>query len=103
MRLSWCELMLRSTSGAPLHPLSVWTPILWGELERQPNESSIKSAAVPQREGCGTGSLTEEGFSAHRLEVLGGTHQVRIKEGFFTIRDLTLRGSYSELPALSKW
>lgn len=33
------------------------------------------------------------------IEVLGGTHQVKIKELFFTICDLTLRGRYSELPA----
>lgn len=52
-----------------------------------------------KEEGCGIGSSTEEGVSVHRIEVLGGTHQVKIKELFFTICDLTLRGRYSELPA----
>jgi len=51
-----------------------------------------------REEGCGMGSLTEEEFSVRRIEVLGGTHQVKMKELFFTICDLTLRGRYSELP-----
>lgn len=55
-------------------------------------------------EGSGTSSSTEEEFSVHRIEVLGGTHLVKIKGLFLTcVISLWEEDTQNCQPALSKW
>lgn len=78
-------------------------------LDRQPNESGVQSAALAtcqcclEEEGCGVGSLTEERIGVHRREVLGGTHHVKMKELFFTVRDLCEEAVKNCQPASCRW